>query len=63
MSTKNSASSQSRKGARLRRALRITLIALALGIVIANAVNQPTIEAHEAPPTGTALAEIGRAHV
>ncbi|MDF2847634.1 MAG: endonuclease [Oerskovia sp.] len=58
LSTK-STSPTSRKSARLRRALRITLIALALGIVIANAVNQPTIEATEAPATGTALAALG----
>lgn len=57
MSTQ-STSSKSRRSARLRRALRTILIALALGIVIANAVSQPTIEANEAPATGTALAAL-----
>ncbi|MEK8228744.1 HNH endonuclease family protein [Oerskovia sp. M15] len=48
----SSTSPKSQKSARMRRVLRITLIALALGIVIANAVNQQTIEAHEAPVPG-----------
>ncbi|MET4226543.1 hypothetical protein ABIC85_003814 [Oerskovia enterophila] len=58
LSTKSSKSQKSQKSARLRRAVRITLIALALGVVIANAVNQQTIEAHEAPASGTALAAL-----
>jgi hypothetical protein len=53
-----STGSKSRKSARLRRTLRILLIALVLGIIVANALNQQTIEAHEAPPPGAALAAL-----
>jgi len=58
-----STSSKSTRGARLRRALRITLIALALVVVVANGVNQQTVEANGAPAPGTALAVLATLEV